>query len=503
MDWSVRAEVAANSAAYFEQTLITDNGFREYDVRWRLGTEVNPNGFLVLGRAYGTYAREVLGEEAVALGHDFRSYSQDLARSFTVGLLSAGVKVVDIGLALTPLLYFAQHHLGLRAGAMVTASHNENGWTGLKLASGLSSTLGPEGIQQFKRVVLGGKFTQGAGRYETADGVFDAYVAEVSKPGRLARPMRVVLATGNGTAGRFAPTVLRALGAEVVEVDTDLDWTFPRFNPNPEDVAFLHAIGAAVREHKAEIGIGIDGDGDRIGLVDGEGREVFSDKAGLLVSRSLARERPGRKIVIDVKSTGLYLTDEVLRGAGAEVVLVKTGHSYVKAAVAEQNALAGFERSGHWFFNPPYGRGYDDAMNGAAQLLRMLDREGKTLGELAASLPRTFQSPTMGVHCADERKYAVTDAVTELYRKDLAAGAKIGGKRITDLITVNGVRFVLEDGSWGLIRASSNKPSLVVVAESPTSEEILYDIVENIEARLTATGETGDYDQKMPPRKRG
>ncbi len=500
MDWTIRTKVPENSAEYFEQVLITPNGFREYDVRWRLGAEVNPNGFLLLGRAYGTYAQRVLGRDAVVVGHDFRSYSQDLCRSFVVGLLSSGVRVVDIGLALTPLLYFAQHHLGMDAGAMVTASHNENGWTGLKLASGLSSTLGPEGILAFRRIVEAGDFEEGRGHYETRNDVFDAYLARIKKGGTLSRPVRVVVATGNGTAGRFAPAALRALGAEVVEVDTKLDWNFPRFNPNPEDVAFLHSIGDAVRRERAEIGIGIDGDGDRIGVVDEEGEEVFSDKAGLLLSRRLARETPGRTIVIDVKSTGLYLDDPVLKAAGTEVVLVKTGHSYVKAAVRELNALAGFERSGHWFLNPPYGLGYDDAMAGAVELLRLLDREKRGLRALARELPHTFQSPTMGVYCADEEKYDVTDAVTALYEKDKEAGVKIGGQTIRDLITVNGVRFVLEDGSWGLIRASSNKPSLVVVAESPTSESILYDIVEHIEARLAATGKIGEYDQKMPPR---
>ena len=505
MKWQIQSEVPFNSAEFFEQTLMTDNGFREYDVRWRLGTkdnpqgEINPNGFTLLGRAFGTYAREVMGEKKVVVGHDFREYSQDLSRSLIVGLLWSGVDVLDIGLALSPILYFAQHHLDCKAGAMVTASHNENGWTGLKVADGLSSTLGPEGITRFKEIVTKGEFTSGPGTYESVEGVFDAYVDDIVRGKKLKHPVDVVLAAGNGTAGRFAPPALRALGCNVTEVDCDLDWNFPHHNPNPEDVSFLKSIGEAARTHNVRIGIGLDGDGDRIGIVDDTGQEVFSDKVALLVARWLARQAPGRKVVIDVKSTGLFLSDPVLKETGTEVVMVKTGHSYVKAAVAEHQAIAGFERSGHWFFNEPFGRGYDDAVQSAAQLLRMLDESGMALSEMLAELPQTWQSPTIGVYCADDVKYDLVSEMTDLYAADHKSGTSIGGATIEDLITVNGVRFVMEDNSWGLIRASSNKPSLVLVSESPNSEDQAYQIMMHIQSRLESTGKTGEYDQQMAP----
>jgi len=500
MRWRIHSEVPENSADYFEKTLITDNGFREYDVRWLLGKEINPNGFVVLGRAYGTYAQEVLGEEKVVVGHDFREYSQNLCRSFVVGLLSSGVRVLDIGLTLSPILYFAQHHLDCKAGAMLTASHNENGWTGLKLADGLSSTLGPEGIAKFKEIVKRQRFTTGKGTYESYDDVFDAYLEDAVSGGKLSSPIDVVVAAGNGTGGRFVPKVLDALGCNVIEVDCDLDWTFPHHNPNPEDVSFLKSIGEAARKYHARIGIGIDGDGDRIGVVDDNGEEVFSDKVSLLLARWIAQKTPGRKVVIDVKSTGLYLSDPILQETGTEVVMVKTGHSYVKAAVAEHDAVAGFERSGHWFFNKPYGRGYDDACLSSVQLLRMLDELGKSLSEMLDDLPQTWQSPTIGAYCPDDIKYDVVEAVSQQYRRDQESGTVIGGAKIKDLITVNGIRFVLEDDGWGLVRASSNKPSLVLVSESRTSENQCYDIMEHIQARLEATGKTGKYDQQMPPR---
>ena len=500
MRWTIHRAVDENSFDFFEKTLITDNGFREYDVRWRVGSEINPNGFVVLGKAYGTMMQEVLQEQRVVVSHDCRAYSQDLFRSLVVGLLSTGVHVLDIGMALSPMMYFAQHHLDCKAGMQVTASHNPNGWTGIKIADGLSSTLGPEGIKQFREYVKGGRFASGPGRYETVEDLYDAYKEDLVGGVSLEKPIKVVVAAGNGTAGRFAPPVFRALGCEVVELDCTADWDFKRHNPNPEDVSFLRGIQDAMEEHGAALGVGIDGDGDRIGVIDDAGHEIYSDKMGLLLARWICKDHPNRKIVIDVKSTGLFFDDEVLSENGMEMVLWKTGHSYIKAKVAEENAIAGFEKSGHWFFNEPYGRIYDDAIVSSIQVLKMLDDSDQSLSQLIADLPKTWQSPTMGPYCADDEKYGVVDRIAELYKKDKEAGTTIGGKRIIDLITVNGIRFVLEDQSWGLVRASSNGPQLVVVAEARSSEGLLYDIADHIEQRLAATGKTGEYDQRMPPR---
>lgn len=500
MRWDIRTDVANNSFDYFEKTLMTPNGFREYDVRWVIGKEVNPNGYLVLGKAYGTYMKDVLKEDRVVVGHDFRAYSQEMLRSLVVGLLSTGVHVIDIGLSLTPIVYFAQHHFNCKAAMQVTASHNENGWTGIKIAKGLSSTLGPEDILAFKKVVYDGQYAQGNGTYESFDGMDEFYWQDATKGGKLKKPVKVVLAAGNGTAGRFVPEALRRLGCEVIERDCEADWNFSKHNPNPEDMSFLHDISKASQEAGADIGIGVDGDGDRIGVVDGKGREIFSDKLGLLLARWIAKQHPNRKFVIDVKSTGLYMDDPVLKEAGMETVLWKTGHSYIKAKVAELNAIAGFEKSGHWFLNEPYGRGYDDAVVSAVQLVRMLDDYGKPLADLVDGLPNSYSSPTLGPYCGDDVKYDVVDKITAQYEEMKDAGGEIGGKKIKNIVTVNGVRFILEDDSWGLLRASSNKPSLVVVAEARSSEDQMYDIVEDIQAKLEATGQVGEYDQELPPR---
>lgn len=498
MRWNIESSVKYNSFDYFEKTLITENGFREYDVRWLVGKEVNPNGFLVLGKAYGTLARNVLKEDRVVVGHDFRSYSQDLMRSLIVGLMSTGVHVIDVGLALSPMVYFAQHHFNCRAAMMVTASHNENGWSGLKIANGLSSTLEPDGILQFKNIVYGGEYVSGKGSYEAFDGLYEAYTNDILKGGKLKKPIKVVVAAGNGTGGRFAPGVFRALGCEVIEVDCTPDWNFPNHNPNPEDISFLHGISAAVKANKADLGIGIDGDGDRIGVVDRDGEEIFSDKLGLIIARQICKGHSGRPVVVDVKSTGLYLQDPILKENNTPVILWKTGHSYIKAKVRESNALAGFEKSGHWFFSQPYGRGYDDAILSAAVLLRALDESGKTLDQLEDEIPVTWQSPTYSPFCADAEKYDVVDRVAEMYRKIKDAGEPVAGRKIVDLITVNGVRFVLDDTSWGLVRASSNKPCLAVVAESRVSEDHLRQILDHIRVRLDETQKVGEYDQALP-----
>lgn len=500
MRWDIKAKLPYNSFEYFEETMVAPNGFREYDLRWLLGKEINPNGFFIMGKSYGTYIRRMLGMSQAVVGHDFRAYSQNLSFAFMMGLISSGVDVLDIGLALTPMVYFAQHHFKCPAAAAITASHNENGWTGIKLAKGLSSTLGPDEIQQMRVIVEMGDFESGRGGYKSAEGIFNLYKTDLLKDGPIKRSLKVVYAAGNGTGGHFGPSILRALGCDIVELHCDGNWDFPNHNPNPEDVAFLHSISEATQKNGADIGIGIDGDGDRLGVVDDKGREVFSDKLGLLVARWTCPKHAGRSIVIDVKSTGLFYDDPILKKHDCGIITWKTGHSYIKAKVAETNALAGFEKSGHWFFSEPLGRGYDDSLVSTVHLLRMLDETGRPLSSLVDGLPKTWQSPTLGVYCPDEEKYKVVDQVTELYAIDKREGATIGGQRIKDLVTVNGVRFILGDEGWGLVRASSNKPSLVIVAESKTSRDQLYDIIEHIQARLAQTGKVGAYDQQMAPR---
>ena len=243
--------------------------------------------------------------------------------------------------------------------------------------------------------------------------IAERYIAALTDRPKLKRRLKVVAACGNGTAGAWAPQVLEGIGCEVIPLDCDLDYTFPRYNPNPEDMKMLHAMSAAVLEHKADVGFGFDGDGDRCGVVDNAGHEIFADKVGVMLARDLSARHKQAVFVADVKSTGLFMTDPVLAANGARTLYWKTGHSYMKRYTHEQKALVGFEKSGHFFFQPPLGRGYDDGLVAAIAVCDMLDRNPtKSLADLEAALPKTWGSPTMSPHCADEVKYAIVDKIT-------------------------------------------------------------------------------------------
>jgi phosphomannomutase / phosphoglucomutase len=487
------------TVAYETTPQVKPTGFREYDARWLFGKELNLLGAQALGLGLGTYFAE-RGERRVVIGHDFRSYSLSIKQALTLGLVGAGCEVLDIGMSVTPMAYFAQFELQAPCVAMVTASHNENGWTGVKMGAEPPLTFGPDEINRLREIVLTGAWQVKAGGTVTqVEGVAERYIADAASRCRLMRPLKVVCACGNGTAGAFVPEALRRMGANVIEVDCQLDWTFPNYNPNPEDQAMLSAMTRAVLEHGADLALGLDGDGDRVGVVDDTGEEIFADKIGLILARDLAPDHPGAKFVVDVKSTGLYVTDPVLKAAGATTTYWKTGHSYIKRKTAAIGALAGFEKSGHLFFNPPLGRGYDDGLVAAAAILAMLDRHpDKKLSELRKALPQAYTSLTMSPHCADELKYGVVERIVGEYAARAQAGDSILGRKITDVNTVNGARVSLEDGSWVLVRASSNKPELVVVVESVQSEDDMRALFRNeVKPRLAREPEVGAYNQEV------
>jgi len=281
-------------------------------------------------------------------------------------------------------------------------------------------------------------------------------------------------------------------------VECDLDYSFPNYNPNPEDMKMLHAMADACKQHGADVALSFDGDGDRCGVVDNEGEEIFADKVGVMLARDLSAIHPNAQFVVDVKSTGLYHTDPVLKANGAKTDYYKTGHSYIKRRVNDLNALVGFEKSGHYFFNAPIGRGYDCGLTSAIAILQMLDRNpDKSMADLRRALPKTWGSPTMSPYCSDEEKYGVVERIIADVQKSADAGETILGQKIVDVNTVNGVRLTLEDGTWGLMRASSNSPNLVVVVESPESEENMIGMFREIEKRLAKYDEIGEFDQKI------
>ena len=488
-----------NTYAYESEPLVKPTGFREYDARWLLGDEINLMGVQALGMGLGTLIRELGQRPEIVTAHDFRGYSASVKYALVSGLLAAGCKVHDIGLAVTPMAYFAQFDLDVPCVAMVTASHNDNGWTGVKMGANRPLTFGPDEMTRLKEIVLGARFdNRGGGSYHFVENFPDRYIADLTNRPKLKRRLKVVCACGNGTAGAFSPRVLEAIGCEVVRLDCELDHTFPRYNPNTEDMKMLHAMRDAVLEHKADVGLGFDGDGDRCGVVDNTGDEIFADKVGVMLARDISSLQKGAIFVADVKSTGLFMTDPVLIQNGAKTDYWKTGHSYMKRRVNEIGAVAGFEKSGHFFFNKPLGRGYDDGLIFALAVCDMLDRNpGKSMADLKNALPKTWSSPTMSPHCADEIKYGIVDQVVAHFEAAQKRGEKVCGQPIRDLVTVNGVRVTVEDGTWGLVRASSNKPELVVVVESPVSEARMRDMFKSVDAVLRTHPEVGEYNQTI------
>lgn len=490
-------EVAPNTWSFLRDPMIAPGGFREYDARWRFPDQINLAGIEALGLGLATQIAEAGAGRDIVVGCDYREYSAAVKTALSLGLVRGGAVVRDIGPGLTPTAYFGRAHLSVGPVAMVTASHNPNGWTGVKMGLKAPLTHGPEEMARLKAIVLGGEGVERpGGRVVREHGVGAAYLDDLASGGPLKRRLRVVCATGNGAAGAFAPELLSRLGAEVIPLHTALDYTFPVYNPNPEAMEMLHDMARAVQESGADLALGFDGDGDRCGVVDDKGREIFADKLGVLLARDWAKIHPGARFVVDVKSTGLFASDPELLAAGAVTEYWKTGHSHMKARVAGTGALAGFEKSGHYFLAPPIGRGYDCGLRAAVEVLRMLDRRpGASLSDLVATLPVTYAMPTLSPFCPDAEKYHVLDRIVTDIKELAAEEGLLGGKRIEGIVTVNGARVLLEGGDWALVRASSNTPNLVVVCESAESEARLCAIFADLDAVIRRQPEVGAYDQ--------
>ena len=493
------ADVTPNTWSFLRDPMIKPTGFREYDARWKYPDEINLPGMTALGLGLGTQIRRRGIDPVIAVGNDYRDYSLAIKQALTLGLMRAGITVKDIGPALSPMAYFSQFHLDVPAVAMVTASHNPNGWTGVKMGFERPLTHGPDEMAELRDIVLNGDFEEApGGAYEFVDGVLDAYLDDLVGDFKMSRPLKVVCATGNGTAGYVAPKLFERLGVEVVESHCTPDYTFPHYNPNPEAMEMLHDMAGSVTASGADLALGFDGDGDRCGVVDDEGEEIFADKVGVILARDLSKIYPNATFVADVKSTGLYASDPELKANGVTADYWKTGHSHMKRRVKELGALAGFEKSGHYFLAEPIGRGYDCGMRVAVEICKLMDRNpDKSMSDLRRALPRTWATPTMSPWCADTEKYDVLARIVEKLQARAAEGGTLAGRAITDVITVNGARVMLENGAWGLVRASSNTPNLVVVCESPESEAEMRAIFADLDAVIRSEDSVGDYDQTI------
>lgn len=492
-------EVHPNTWSFLRDPMIKPTGFREYDARWKYPEEINLPGMTALGQGLGTQMHRRGIEPVIAVGNDYRDYSLAIKNALILGLMQAGIQVKDIGPALSPMAYFAQFHLDVPAVAMVTASHNPNGWTGVKMGFERPLTHGPDEMSELRDIVLNGDgVARAGGGYEFVDGVKDAYIDDLVGDFNMSRPLKVVCATGNGTASAFAPEIFERIGVEVVPSHTRLDYTFPNYNPNPEAMEMLHDMADTVKTSGADMALGFDGDGDRCGVVDDEGEEIFADKVGVIMARDLAKLYPGSTFVADVKSTGLFASDPDLLAHGIKADYWKTGHSHMKRRVKEIDALAGFEKSGHYFLAEPIGRGYDCGMRVAVEICKLMDRNpDKSMSDLRKALPKTWSTPTMSPYASDTEKYDILKRLVDKLVAKADAGETLAGRTIKEVVTVNGARVILDNGSWGLVRASSNTPNLVVVCESSDSEEEMRAIFADIDAVIKTEPGVGDYDQTI------
>ena len=491
--------VTPNTWEFLRDAMIAPTGFREYDARWKYPDEINLPGITALGLGLGTQMHRRGIDPVIAVGNDYRDYSLAIKNALIVGLMQAGIQVRDIGPALSPMAYFSQFHLDVPAVAMVTASHNPNGWTGVKMGFDRPLTHGPDEMNELRDIVLGGEARPApGGAYEFVDGVREAYLDDLVGDFKMSRPLKVVCATGNGTASAFAPELFRRLGVEVVASHNQLDYTFPNYNPNPEAMEMLHDMAETVKQTGADFALGFDGDGDRCGVVDDEGEEIFADKVGVIMARDLSKLHPGATFVADVKSTGLFASDPELQKNGVTADYWKTGHSHMKRRVKEIGALAGFEKSGHYFLAEPVGRGYDCGLRVAVEICKLMDRNpSMAMSDLRKALPKTWATPTMSPYAADTEKYDILARLVDKLVAKHTAGESFAGRPIKEVVTVNGARVILDNGSWGLVRASSNTPNLVVVCESSESETEMRAIFADIDAVIRTEPGVGEYDQSI------
>ena len=435
-------------------TMINPQIFRQYDVRGIVGQDLTPEVVEQLGRGYGTYVVRHRGSK-VSVGYDVRLSSPGFCDALTEGILSTGLDVVHIGLVSTPVLYYSFFHLDVDGGVMITGSHNPAEYNGFKLGVGRATIYGEE-IQAVRRIIESGDFVTGRGNTTEQD-IIPSYIETVKeRVGPFQRRLKVVVDAGNGTGGMVGPRLLRDLGAEVVELYCEPDGRFPNHHPDPTVPKYLTDLIAKVEEEEADLGIAWDGDADRIGVIDDEGKIIWGDQLMILFSREVLASRPGASIIFEVKCS--QSLPEEIEKAGGVPLMWKTGHSLIKEKMKELHSPLAGEMSGHLFFADEYF-GYDDAMYASCRLVRLLARSGKRISEMLSDVTVYYSTPESRVPCSEEEKFRVVEELARHFRQEY------------ETIDVDGVRILFEDG-WGLVRASNTQAVLVLRFEATTPERL-------------------------------
>ena len=441
--------------------------FREYDIRGIVDKDLTDQDVILIGKAFGTYLQRE-NRSRITVGRDCRLSSKNYGQLLIEGLVATGCDVVDIGVCSTPVFYFSIRHLKKEGGVMVTASHNPPEYNGFKICSGYDTLFG-EQIQTVRQIAEDRSFVEGRGDTETAD-VSTAYRKFLEDNITLARPLRVGIDAGNGTAGIVAAPIMRNLGCEVFELYCDMDGNFPNHEPDPTVEKNMRDLITLVREKGLNVGIGYDGDGDRIGVIDEKGNILWGDKLMIIYAREILSRKPGSTFISEVKCSQTLYND--IEKRGGRILMWKTGHSLIKQKMKEVKAELAGEMSGHMFFVDRYF-GYDDAIYASLRLLEILAATGKNITKLLSDVPKTYATPEIRVFCPDDRKFQVVKEITEHFRQRYS------------IIDIDGVRVLFEDG-WGLVRASNTQPVLVLRFEALSQARLseIQSLLESVLAEI-------------------
>jgi len=442
--------------------VVNPNIFREYDIRGVVEKDLTRNAVEDIGRAFGAEMTQA-GYQRLSLGRDGRLSSPALHDSLIQGLTSSGVEVLDIGICPTPLLYFSLFELPVQGGVMITGSHNPADFNGFKLCRGRETIYG-DAIQKIRKLIESKTFTQGKGQVKNHPGIIPHYIKFLGKQFKdTAKGFKAVVDSGNGTAGPVAPALLRLMGCEVIELYSEMDGRFPNHHPDPTVPENLIELIKRVKAERAAIGIGFDGDADRLGVVDESGEVLWGDRLLIIFARDILKRQPKATVVSEVKCSQ-QLFDDVAR-QGGQAIMWKAGHSLIKAKMRETHAVLAGEMSGHFCFADRY-YGYDDAIYAACRLIEIVAKAGRPLSQLLADLPKTYSTPEIRVDCPDEIKFNLVERVKQMW----TGSSQVPGEQVK-MIDVDGLRIQFEDG-WGLLRASNTQPVLVLRFEAKTAERL-------------------------------
>ncbi len=441
--------------------------FREYDIRGIAGKDITEEDVLLIGKATGTYFQQH-GSSKIAVGRDCRLTSESYRTKIIEGLVSTGCEVTDIGTCTSPILYYSIQHLNQEGGVMVTASHNPKEYNGFKLCLN-NDSIHSEEIQKIRRLIEQGEFSVGQGNISEVD-VIPNYMEYIEKNITISKPLRIGIDAGNGTAGVIALPLLKRLGCQIFDLYCEMDGTFPNHEADPTVAKNMKDLSDLVKSEGLDIGIGYDGDGDRIGVIDEKGELVFGDKLLIIFAREILSRKPGATFISEVKCSKVMYDD--IEKHGGRAIMWKTGHSLIKQKMKQENAALAGEMSGHIFFADRY-LGFDDAIYASCRLIEILANTGKTISELLADIPKTYSTPEIRVECPDNKKFGLVEKVTEYFKKKY------------NVIDIDGVRVLFDDG-WGLVRASNTQPALVLRFEALTQERLeeIQNLIEGVVEKM-------------------